>query len=101
MQSADLRPALGHVFGAFLARTSPEDRCLELRRDFFQRYGGWNVDLLKTKIIWWTSLQGVPAAVSRFLVRVMRHFKNNAKAAFQLIDGRLGGRLRSSTDLET
>eukprot|EP00913_Durusdinium_trenchii_P008422 g7910.t1 len=66
---------------------SPEDRCMEMRRELLARCGGWNADLSKENIIWWSFLQGVPPAVSSFLVHVMRHFKNNVQAAFQMIDG--------------
>ena len=67
-----------------------KDRCLDLRRELFERYGGWQVDLKSSKITWWTSLQGVPEAVSRFLVRLTRHFGDDARRAFQVIDGPLG-----------
>lgn len=80
---------------------SPEDRNMEMRRDFLSRYGGWNVDLSKHNIMWCSFLQGVPEAVSSFLVNVMRHFKNDLKKAFKLIDGPDGNGKLSLMEFKT
>jgi len=66
---------------------SPEDRSMEMRKDFLIRYGGWNVDISNLNVTWCSFLQGVPSAVSSFLIHVMRHFKNDLRAAFRMIDG--------------
>lgn len=80
---------------------SPEDRNMEMRRDFLSRYGGWKVDLRKQNIMWCSFLQGVPEAVSSFLVNVMRHFKNDLKKAFKLIDGPDGNGKLSLMEFKT
>lgn len=66
---------------------APEDRSLDMRIENLLRYGGWNTEIQSSKVIWWADVQAVPEAVSTFLVHVMRHFKHNLRAAFQMIDG--------------
>ncbi|CAE7433994.1 ddaF [Symbiodinium natans] len=66
---------------------APEDRSLDMRVENMLKYGGWNVEINNSKVIWWADVQAVPEAVSTFLVHVMRHFKHNLRAAFQMIDG--------------
>ncbi|CAJ1432240.1 unnamed protein product, partial [Effrenium voratum] len=65
---------------------APEDHLIDFRYELLAQYGGWQADP-KAKIIWWAYLQAVPEPVVTFLIHVLRHFRDDLRAAFQMIDG--------------
>mmetsp|Transcript_112506 Transcript_112506/g.195237 ORF Transcript_112506/g.195237 Transcript_112506/m.195237 type:complete len:1491 (+) Transcript_112506:137-4609(+) len=68
---------------------APEDRSFKARKQLFEDYGHWKMDVEEEEVMWWASLSEAPEDVLEYLEFLITKY-DDMEQAFKAIDGEDG-----------